>query len=603
MTVPSADQSQDAQPDLFPAASIYGALDNTISHTTTDPILPQHLPDAHHVKNEPVVEVIKTRKQMREERAQRLAAEQAQWVRHKFSLPDSEQLLASFSAALVKHILLQGRIHITTTALCFYAKIFGKVTKECYPFSSMARVKKRRGGFVANAIKIYFQDQAIQPVVIGSLNHRERAFETIQARLREVNPTAAEPTDADEYGSSHSIGNSHAGDSEDQSFDDNESNSNELQSTTRTSRDDVHSPRAVSKSVPTTPNFGTQLAVSDSSDSGSGKCAVQAAPPPSCTASESSLVWRTQHDVVDRVFGKTFEKKTERARGLLNGSVMEVFNIIFVSDWLKHYHEASNNKEVTFTDWARDEEGFMMREVNFQKPLGYKIGPKETRVKEKQRYSFTRDGGVIFELEGHNLDVLYGDYFVCESFFELIPQGDGSKTLMILSISVHFVKSTMLRGKIEAGALSETKVAFQRLYTLASRRVDEHISLKRRGSQTKKRQEDRNGTKSKETLPTKASLPVPSPLDIGESAKTIFREGTTSAHVDRQISNAVRVEVKDSESTKWLRIGALIALGIVCLLLMIVMMLLFRMRRDVAILEKLIAEAGLPTKCQAIAEG
>eukprot|EP00178_Gracilaria_changii_P006257 TRINITY_DN2073_c0_g1_i1.p2 TRINITY_DN2073_c0_g1~~TRINITY_DN2073_c0_g1_i1.p2 ORF type:complete len:619 (+),score=101.48 TRINITY_DN2073_c0_g1_i1:1690-3546(+) len=604
MTIPSAEQSQDAAPDLFPATSIYvsnAPHDNTISHTSTDPILPQSLPDAHPAKSsEPVVEVVKTRKQMREERAQRLAAEQAEWVRNKFSLAESEQLLASFSAALVKHILLQGRIHITTTALCFYAKIFGKVTKECYPFSSMARVKKRRGGFVANAIKMYFLDQAIQPVVIGSLNHRERAFETIQARLREINPTAAEPTDADEYGSSHSIGNSHTGDSEDQSFDDDESNSNELQSTARNSRDDTRSPRAVSKSVPTTPNYG-QLSVSDSSDAGSGGCEAEAAPPPT-PAPENNLVWRTQHDVVDRVFGKTFEKKTERARGILNASVMEVFNIIFVSDWLKHYHEASNNKEVTFTEWARDEEGFMMREVNFQKPLGYKIGPKETRVKEKQRYSFTRDGGVMFELEGHSLDVLYGDYFVCESFFELIPQGDGSKTLMILSISVHFVKSTMLRGKIEAGALAETKIAFQRLYDLASQKVDEHV-LSKSKQPAKKKQEKKKSVKSKIVSQKTESLTEPFPLDIGEGAKSYFEKTAKSTLRNEQASNPVRVEVKDSETTKWLRIGALIALGVVCFLLIIVMMLLFRMRRDVAMLEKLIADAGMGAKCEAVVEG
>ncbi|CAN8074352.1 unnamed protein product [Agarophyton chilense] len=611
MTVPSVEQVQVAQPDLFPTTSMYvpnPLPDNTISQATSESVLPQNLSttaaSSHSKHPDVVVEVVKTKKQMREERAQRLAAEQAAWVRHKFSLADTDQLLASFSAALVKHIMLQGRIHVTTTALCFYAKIFGKVTKESYSFASMARVKKRRGGFVANAIKIYFLDQSIQPVLIGSLNHREQAFEAIQARLREINPTAAEPTDADEYGSSHSISNSHAGDSEDQSFDD-EPNSNELQHSTRYSRDDVSSPQMKSKSVPTTPNFGRQLmTASDSSDVGSGRCQVEPnsvstpAPEP-----ETHLRWRTQNDVVDRVFGKTFRKKTERARGVLNASVVEVFNVIFASDWLKHYHEASNNKEVTFTNWARDEEGFMMREVTFQKPLGYKIGPKETRVKEKQRYSFTKDGGVIFELEGHNLDVLYGDYFICESFFELIPQDDDSKTLMIASISVNFVKVTMLRGKIEAGALSETKIAFQRFYDLASRKIDEHMSSKNKRMQIGQKKENRKSPKGKETMREEVRVSEPAPLNLEQSVGPSLSDTTGPIVDQKQMDHPVRVEVMDSESTKWLRVGALIALGVVCLLLLIVMMLLFRMRRDVVMLEKLIADAGLGSKCEAVVEG
>lgn len=517
------------------------------------------------------------------------------WVRNKFSLADTEQLFASFSAALVKHIMLQGRIHITTSALCFYAKIFGKVTKESFPYSAIARVKKRRGGFIANAIKIFFADESQQPVVIGSLNHRERAFKLIQSRLRETNPIAAEPTDADEYGSNHSAGNSHSAESEDQSFDDDESNSNDVHSARRTSHDDALSPRAMSRSVPTTPSFGAARSPHDSSDAASQKSSDADETPEKTRVAKPKLVWRTQPDIVDRVFGKAFDKKTERARGILEAAPKEVFNLIFFGDWLKHYHAAGKNREVTFTEWSRDEDGFMMREVNYRKPLGYKIGPKETRVKEKQRYSFTQAGGAIVEAESHSLDALCGDYFVVELYFELIPQHNGTKTLMITSVAVNFVKSTMLRGKIEAGALAETKVAFQRLCEMTNKAVDELRAQKRKEEGCRqrtrgKRPADRGvlSTASSKTV----HVPEPSPLNIGESARVVRSEDQLETIGVNVPSTVV---VKDSESTKWLRIGALVALVVVCVLLFTVMMLLLRMRRDVATLEQLIAQVSRAT--------
>ncbi|PXF50030.1 Protein VASCULAR ASSOCIATED DEATH 1, chloroplastic [Gracilariopsis chorda] len=603
MPVPPSEPPEQSQPELFQTSSLY--IDNP-PPSSDRPRCDTQLSEQNNSSSfsarptnrtspnqvDPTFELVKTKKQMREERAQRIAAEQAVWVRNKFFLAESEQLFASFSAALVKHIMLQGRIHITTSAICFYAKIFGKVTKDSFPYSAIARVKKRRGGFIANAIKIFFADESQPPVVIGSLNHRERAFKMIQSRLREINPIAAEPTDADEYGSNLSASNSHSAESEDHSFDDDESNSNGVHSARRASRDDALSPRATSKSVPTTPSFIGARSPDDSSDAASQKSsdadeASETAPVP-----KRNLVWKTQHDVVDRVFGKAFEKKTERARGILDAPPKEVFNLIFVGDWLRHYHDAGNNREVTFTQWSRDEDGFMMREVNYRKPLGYKIGPKETRVNEKQRYSFTQDGGAVIEVESHSLDALCGDYFVVELYFELIPQHNGTKTLMIASVALNFVRSTMLRGKIEAGALAETKVAFQRLCEMTNKAVDELRAEARKEEQSRQRKGSKRPT-GRGTVSTASSkmvhVPEPSPLNIGESAKGV-RSG--DQHETTAVHSPSTVVVKDSESTKWLRIGALVALAMVCVLLFTVMVLLLRMRRDVATLEQLIAEVS-----------
>lgn len=231
----------------------------------------------------------------------------------------------------------------------------------------------------------------------------------------------------------------------------------------------------------------------DDNDSILSKSAAQASCFSSCN-STPPLVWRSPLDVIDRVYGSAYEKKIERARSVLRTSVREVFNILFIGDWLKQFHESSKNKEVTISDWNRGDDGFMRREVHFKKPLTYKIGPKETRVKETQRYSFTSNGGVLLELEGQNFDAPYGDYFVCESYFELTPQGDGSSTLLVASFAVHFSKRTILKKKIESGALAETNVAYQNLVDMASKRIDDHANenkdLAGRKAHVQKRSQD-----------------------------------------------------------------------------------------------------------------
>lgn len=507
-----------------------------------------------------------TKKIKKEERAKRLAAETAVWVREQFQLDPSDQLVASFSAALVKSILLQGKLHVTTSALCFYSRIFGRTTKEVFPFSEMSMVKKRRGGFVANAIKIYFVDPNTQPVVIGSLNHRERAFKTIQQRLREVNPDAAA-----NFADDASIVSAQEN-SEDRSYEDEE----EAASTggSRVSREEVVTVNT--KEVVT--KVSEKVEIEEKKEH-----------------SKPELVWRTEQDVFDSTAANAYHKKTERARTVIDLPVVEVFNVLFVSDWLKHYHETANNKDLTISEWYRASDGYMTRDLTFRRPLAYKIGPKETRVKEKQRYSFTKEGGVIVELEGQNLDAPYADYFVVESFFELKPHGDGTSTLFTASIAVHFLKSTILKGKIESGAMAETKTAYQNLMNLASKKLDEHKTTKsmtigkiepavvegeKRGViETVKREE-------KVKIQTEK---IVSTMDV-EMGKQM---GMRVADIGGGEIAEAKLEIRDTVAMGWLRMVGVGMLICVCMLLLCVVVLMNRLQHSVTALEKLIAERGM----------
>eukprot|EP00171_Calliarthron_tuberculosum_P020917 IDg20917t1 len=166
--------------------------------------------------------------------------------------------------------------------------------------------------------------------------------------------------------------------------------------------------------------------------------------------------------------------------------------------------------------------GFVRRDVSFRRPLGYRIGPKETRVKETQRYCFISDGGVRVELEGYNLDAPFGDYFRVESYFELQPVNNGRHCELVAFLSLQFTKSTMLKSKIESGALSETKEAFTKLIEMGKDRIAEvtpkaHVAAWLKQAESHKLADQRpKPTKTLRTSRVPSRKPAKVPEDVTE---------------------------------------------------------------------------------------
>eukprot|EP01112_Ceratiomyxa_fruticulosa_P008710 TRINITY_DN2258_c0_g2_i1.p1 TRINITY_DN2258_c0_g2~~TRINITY_DN2258_c0_g2_i1.p1 ORF type:complete len:794 (-),score=190.55 TRINITY_DN2258_c0_g2_i1:97-2478(-) len=64
-------------------------------------------------------------------------------VIRKFNLNPAEVLVDDFSAALLKQILLHGRLYLTQNYLCFESKIFGSKTAEVIPLNEIVVLKKK----------------------------------------------------------------------------------------------------------------------------------------------------------------------------------------------------------------------------------------------------------------------------------------------------------------------------------------------------------------------------------------------------------------------------------------------------------------------------
>ncbi|XP_068579876.1 GRAM domain-containing protein 2A [Cebidichthys violaceus] len=95
------------------------------------------------------------------------------------TVPKEEILMKVYSCALLRDILLQGRLYISRNWLCFYANLFGKDIKVCIPVVSVRLVKKHRtAGLVPNGLAITMD--TAQKYVFVSLLSRDSVYDVLR---------------------------------------------------------------------------------------------------------------------------------------------------------------------------------------------------------------------------------------------------------------------------------------------------------------------------------------------------------------------------------------------------------------------------------------
>nr|XP_057932406.1 GRAM domain-containing protein 2A isoform X2 [Doryrhamphus excisus] len=95
------------------------------------------------------------------------------------TVPKDELLMKVYSCALLRDILLQGRLYISRNWLCFYANLFGKDIKVCIPVVSVRLVKKHKtAGLVPNGLAITMDTG--QKYVFVSLLSRDNVYDVLR---------------------------------------------------------------------------------------------------------------------------------------------------------------------------------------------------------------------------------------------------------------------------------------------------------------------------------------------------------------------------------------------------------------------------------------
>ncbi|XP_068595035.1 GRAM domain-containing protein 2A [Brachionichthys hirsutus] len=95
------------------------------------------------------------------------------------AVPEGEILMKVYSCALLRDILLQGRLYISRNWLCFYANLFGKDIKVCIPVVSVRLVKKHKtAGLVPNGLAVTMDTR--QKYVFVSLLSRDSVYDVLR---------------------------------------------------------------------------------------------------------------------------------------------------------------------------------------------------------------------------------------------------------------------------------------------------------------------------------------------------------------------------------------------------------------------------------------
>eukprot|EP00826_Nyctotherus_ovalis_P035155 TRINITY_DN2992_c0_g1_i7.p1 TRINITY_DN2992_c0_g1~~TRINITY_DN2992_c0_g1_i7.p1 ORF type:complete len:759 (+),score=199.05 TRINITY_DN2992_c0_g1_i7:245-2521(+) len=105
----------------------------------------------------------------------------ATWLHKKFGV--NEEIMGSFACALSWKILLQGRLHVTAHHICFRsffnnATLFGSQTKIVIPFTDIEDIKKSYNAWIFNnSISICTKDAEF---FFTSFVYRDRAYELLR---------------------------------------------------------------------------------------------------------------------------------------------------------------------------------------------------------------------------------------------------------------------------------------------------------------------------------------------------------------------------------------------------------------------------------------
>lgn len=74
----------------------------------------------------------------------------------------NEPMIDYYNCAWDKDFLTQGRIYLTASSICFYAKIFGNEVKQIILLSQVIELEKANtAGFFCNAIRVYTKDSNV----------------------------------------------------------------------------------------------------------------------------------------------------------------------------------------------------------------------------------------------------------------------------------------------------------------------------------------------------------------------------------------------------------------------------------------------------------
>ncbi|KAI9496423.1 hypothetical protein BDB00DRAFT_808837 [Zychaea mexicana] len=392
------------------------------------------------------------------------------------SVPEDDPLIEDFGCALQKEILLQGRIYISESHLCFNANIFGWVTNLVIAFSDIVDIEKRTTAlFIPNAIQV---STLHAKHFFASFLSRDQAYDLIVDVWRMSRPSAKQNIIDDDE-------NKHV----DENDDDEEITSSDDSSYTYGSDDEssISEPEdeaqdrqgsLASLPLPETnkdEEAARRRAISEAGPRPNVKSLAtqqqQQSPLPGSNDTQDSNNTNNNANGNGNNANKPVQKQEKTECNCLkcgehypkvvqdqtfNCTIETMYNLLYNSDFIKKFLTDQKCTDLTINSWHdSDAENIISsREMSYIKPLNGSIGPKSTKclLTEDILHRDLEDF-VTQVTTTQTPDVPSGGSFSVKTRTCLMWAGKG-QVRMLVTVLVDFTKSSWLKSTIESASIS-----------------------------------------------------------------------------------------------------------------------------------------------------
>ncbi|CAO1621374.1 unnamed protein product [Jaminaea pallidilutea] len=373
-------------------------------------------------------------------------------------VPEDDYLIEDYGAAMVREILLQGRLYVSENHVCFYANILGWVTNIVVPFTDIVSIEKRMTALIIpNGIQI-----ATLHVkhTFSSLLSRDTTFDLMANIWKLSHPDV--PSSAVAAGPALSAPE----DSDEES--DRESKAGDDRSSKPSRRSKLRSRLLKASSNEAAKGNGTVVEKSKSNegkatsgaDAAAAKPKVKAKhPATSCPCEQKKEHYSTT--ALDTTYPTTPEK---------------VYNLLFHSETFMPSFWKDNQKlmDLQVGPWKGDGD-LKKREFSYIKPLAGGFGPKQTKcviTDEKQHVDF--DKYITVLTTTRTPDVPSGGSFSVKTRTCFTWNGNGNVTKVFVTCATDWTARSMLRSVIDKASIDGQKGYYKDLDVEVRKYINEH---------------------------------------------------------------------------------------------------------------------------------
>ncbi|PWZ00326.1 hypothetical protein BCV70DRAFT_108621 [Testicularia cyperi] len=397
-------------------------------------------------------------------------------------VPEDDYLIEDYGCALVRDILIQGRLYISENHLCFKANIFGWVTNVVLPFSEVISIEKRMTAFVIpNAIQIATLQSKHN---FTSFLSRDATYDLIVNIWKLSHPgvpiAAADQADlTDEYSEIEDDADQETlADSKGTMGAEGDGGQQQQQSSSKEGGDSKPSKRARLKR-----KFkGTKNGVRDENLAAVAAAAARSGTPliPQ-SRSPAPGGKRVAHRKTSCPCEDNKEHLSTVALDTTYPTVPEkIYNLLFTSGFMKDFWTQDQKlTDLQMSDWCPNPQSnnMLSRNISYIKPLAGGFGPKQTKCNlTDETIHVDFDNYVVTLTTTRTPDVPSGGSFSVKTRTCITWEGTGNVSRVYVTCQVEWTGRSMIRGIIDKACIDGQKQYYKDLDDAVRRYLTEHTS-------------------------------------------------------------------------------------------------------------------------------